>query len=390
MPAGAVYIDGVNATPYAQEVSVTHQANGKSTAAAKMPLDYAVGGHYSTLYVQPTGGLEPFWGRVHHVDEQGDESHPGYVILTAVDPSHILEYRPARDADGDFSKPNFMADFPQGPLMIQELLQNSLTYESDLGFTLGSFAAGGVSLAGLATDWPMSISEVIGQLVQTGEVDLVKTFSSSGMTLSAENGRAGSDVSGSVSFKYAMGSESNCSACRRTIDGSDIMNKLWLYLGPREGTKNDPAGDQHWAGNITRDHPELAGLPGNAGAHAFWASQVSRQQYLERMEVRILDADYDIAYQLYLHWWVRETLLRAQPKVLVHMTPEKGLAPSFRCHDRIHVQAGSSFRGGFSGVQRVYQYTYRWDHSGPIELGEPVGQAGAPAVITSADQEAVA
>jgi len=107
------------------------------------------------------------------------------------------------------------------------------------------------------------------------------------------------------------------------------------------------------------------------------------------MQIRIIDADYETAYKLYLHWWLRESLLRAQPKTLVHLTPHRGIAPSFGVGDMVHVQAGSSFRGGFSGTERVYQYTYRWDVDGVIELGEPVGQANVPAVVTSADQEAL-
>jgi hypothetical protein len=382
----SVTIDGANATQNVQEGSVTHTLNGRSTASVRMPLDSATGAINSTLYITTDEG-GPFFGRVQHVDEQGEESHPGYVVLTAVDPTHILEYRPARDADGDFSKPSFMTAFPQGPQMLQEILENSITYEGSLGFSLGTFATGGVDLSGLPTDWPMTIGEIAGLLTQTGEVDIVFTPSPTGGVLDIYNGDYGADLSGSVSFRYAMGSLSNCRAARRTLDASELMNKLWLYLGPRKGTKADPAGDQHWEGNITRDHPDLPGLAGFGTVSALIDS--SRATYLERMQVRILDADYAIAHKMYLHWWLRESLMRAQPKTLVHLTPHRGIAPSFGVGDLIHVEAGSSFRGGFSGVQRVFSYTYRWDTEGVIELGEPVGQAGAPAIVTSSDQEAI-
>ena len=117
--------------------------------------------------------------------------------------------------------------------MIEEILNNSITYEGALGFTLGSFAGGGVDLSGVPVDWPMTISEIIALLVQTGEVDVVMAYSSSGATLSAYNGDYGTDLSGSVSFLYQMGGSSNCRACRRTIDGTKLMNKFWLYGGPR-------------------------------------------------------------------------------------------------------------------------------------------------------------
>jgi hypothetical protein len=386
--AVAAYLDGADVTSLTVEGSVTHTLSGKSTAAIKIPLDVAPGGIYSSLYIDAGAVERNFFGRVMHVDEQGEETHPGYVVYTAVDPTQILEWRPARDADGDFSKPSFMTDFPRGPQMLEEILQNSITYEGDLGFSLGTFATGGVDLSGLPTDWPMSISEIVGLLVQTGEVDLQFTPSPTGGTLSVLNGDLGVDRSGSVSFKYAMGSASNCRACRRTIDASELMNKLWIYMGPRVKSKADPAGDQHWAGNITRDHPGLAGLPGFGTVSDLIDS--SRGQFLQRMQIRILDVDYATAYQLYLHWWLRESLLRAQPKTLVHLTPERGVAPTFGVGDRIHVQAGTSFRGGFSGVQRVYSLTYRWDEDGVLELGEPVGQSTTPAILTSADQEVLA
>lgn len=376
--AVAAYMDGTNVTSRVVEGSVSHTLNGRASATVKMPLDVAAGGIHSALYIDPGAG-ERFWGRVKHIDDQGDED-TGYTVFTAVDPGEILEYRPARDADGDFSLPSFMTDYPQGPLMLQAILQNSVTHEGPLGFSLGTFEGGGVNLSGLQTDWPMTIAEIAGLLVQTGEVDVVMSYSSSGATLSAYNGNYGNDLSGAVQFRYAMGAASNCRGCRRTIDGSELMNKLWLYLGPK-------LDDQHWQGNITRDHPDLAALSGFGTVSSLINS--SRSAYGQRMQIRIIDADYEAAYRLYLHWWMRESLLRAQPKTLVHLTPHRGIAPAFGVGDRISVQAGTSFAGGFSGTQRVYQYTYRWDENGVVELGEPVGQAGAPAVVTSADQEAL-
>lgn len=382
--AVTVEIDGDDVADVVVEGSVTHEFNGRATATVKMPVDAAAGGFYSDLYISPGSG-EGFFGRVKHIDDQADEDS-GYTVFTAVDPGEILEWRPARDSDGDFSKPSFLTDFTEGPAIIEEILSNSVTYEGDLGFSLGSFETGGVDLSGLPTDWPMTIAEIIGLLVDTGEVDVVMSYSSSGATLSAYNGDYGSDLTGSVSFVY--GSGGNCRACRRTVDGTELMNKLWIYMGPRVGTSADPAGDQHWRGNITRDHPELSGLTGFSTVSSM--IDTSRAAYLERMLVKILDDDYVTAHKLYLHTWLRESLLRAEPKTLVHLTPHRGIAPAFGVGDLIHVEAHSGFRGGFSGTQRVYQYTYRWDVNGVVELGEPVGQAGAAAVVTSADQEALA
>ena len=359
-----------------------------------MPIDVAVGDFYSTLYIDPGAG-ERFWGHVMQIDDQGDED-TGTTLFTAVDPGEILDYRPARDADGDFSKPTFTVDFPAGPEMIEEIITNSITYEGDVGFSLGTFAGGGVNLSGLPVDWPMSIAEIIALLVETGEVDVVMSYSSTGATLSAYNGDYGSDLSGSVQFLYQMGASSNCKGCRRTIDGTSLMNKFWLYGGPRVGTALDPAGDQHWKYNVTRDDAGVADGSGGVQAIPGFGTlssmiDASRSDWLERMEILIRDrateAEGNAQHMLDRYFWFRESLVRVRPKTLVHLTPERGTAPSFGVGDKIHVQAGAGFRGGFSGTQRVFSYTYRWDEDGVVELGEPVGQAVAPAVVTSADQE---
>lgn len=385
--AVAVFMDGANVTQYVVEGSVTHELNGRASASLRMPIDFASGNFYSALYVDPGAG-ERFWGHVMHIDDQGDEN-TGTTLYTAVDPGEILEYRPARDADGDFSKPSFMTTYTTGPQMIQALLNNSTSYEGSLGFSLGTFATGGVNLSGLPVDWPMTIAEIIALLVGTGEVDVVMSYSSSGATLSAYNGNYGTDVSGSVQFRYGMGSSSNCRGCRRTVDGSNMMNKFWLYGGPRVGTALDPAGDQHWKYNVTRDDSALALIPGFATLSA--RIDASRAAYGQRMEILIRDrastAEGNAAHYLDRYFWFRESLLRVNPQTLVHLTPERGTAPSFGVGDKIYVQAGTGFRGGFSGTQRVFSYTYRWDQDGVVELGEPVGQASVPAVVTSADQE---
>lgn len=102
------------------------------------------------------------------------------------------------------------------------------------------------------------------------------------------------------------------------------------------------------------------------------------------MEVQIDDSDEAIALrQLYRYLWQMELFLRSRPKTLVHITPDRGIKPAFRCGDLIGVAAGADFGGGFNGAQRVMEYTYRWDVNGVVELGEPIGQAGVPAVVAT-------
>jgi hypothetical protein len=281
---------------------------------------------------------------------------------------------------------------------MEEILTQSLIAgdppdaEGPAGFTLGTFATGGASMVGMPADWPMNISEVMSMLAETGQLDMVETFIDSGgnmSQLSFYNGDYGANKTGSVWFRYAEGSSSNARACRWTFDMSEIMNKLWIYLGPRVKPKSDPQGDQHWAANITGDStfPDLPRLPASVVLAARDASQTS---YFVRMLIRIFDGDESVLLDLYKAWWLTESWLRLKPKQLISITPHRGIAPTFRCGDVIRISAGTDFAGGFDKVQRVMGYSYRWTKDGPIELGEPIGApAGTAAVVTTADQEGV-
>lgn len=392
------YVDGVEITSIVQDGSVTHQLNQPTFAVVRVPLDQiADDWDGAKLKVVVDGGLD-FHGISHHIDDQGDENDM-YRVATFADPTAYLEYRPARDGvgsgdAGDFTKPTFSTRNTAGPAMVQEILTQSLLNtnpadnEGPLGIALGTFATGGVNLSFDPNDTPISIEDVIAFLVETGELDVVATPIDGGsnlVSLSVYNGNFGVDRSASVSFQYAAGTH-NCRAARRERDFSKIMNKLWIYGGPREGNKDVPQDGQHWPYNVTRDDPGVQAMAGFSTVSAL--IDASRAKYFTRMLVRIFDNSID-ARDAHRRWWLMESFLRAKPRTLVYLSPQRGIAPSFGVGDLIHVEAGSRFGGGFSGVQRVMQYSYRWDVDGVIELGEPIGQQllGRPAVQTSADAE---
>jgi len=393
------YIDGLEITSIVQEGSVTHQLNQPAFATVRVPLDQvSTSWDAARLKVVVNGSLD-FHGMVSHIDDQGDENTMSRVA-TFADPTVIFEMRPARDGvasgdPGDFTKPTFSTRNTTAPQMIQEILIQSLDDtppadgEGPMGIALGSFATGGVNLSFNPTDVPLSIADVIAFLVETGELDVVNTPIDSGGnmgSISAHNGDYGTDRSGEVSFKFAMSTASNCRGCRRTRDYSEIINKLWIYGGPREGNKDVPQDGQHWPYNITADDPGLTDMPRLSQSQIESAISASRAAYFTRMLVRIFDNEID-AREGHRRWWQMESWLRASPKTLVHLAPERGIAPAFGVGDLIHVEAGASFGGGFSGTQRVMEYSYRWDVDGVIALGEPIGQAlaGRPPLVTSAD-----
>ncbi len=388
-------LNGADVTANILAGSVTHQHNRPSFATIRMPSWATTAGDTSRLKVVLDGSLD-FHGLCVHIEDQGDEDRM-YSTFTFSDPTLLFEMRPARDGPassdpGDFSKPSFIERNVTAPQMLKEVLEQSLNGsnpadgEGPMGISLGSFATGGVNLKGAPADWPMSIAQVIALLVETGELDVVCTPIDVGGnmgSISAHNGNYGSNLSGSVSFQYAHGSF-NARGCRRTTDLRELCNKLWIYGGPREKTKNDPSGDQHWAFNVTRDDKDLPNPPQSTISAAIDASRAS---YFVRMAIRIFDGHQDVLLrELYRRWWQQESWLRLRPKVMVAITPQRGIKPAFRTGDLISVSAGSKFRGGFSGAQRVMEYTYRWDENGVVELGEPVGMpgaAGAPPVLTT-------
>jgi hypothetical protein len=75
-----------------------------------------------------------------------------------------------------------------------------------------------------------------------------------------------------------------------------------------------------------------------------------------------------------------ESWIRQQPRELIHITPTRETAiNAFDIGDLVKVEATSSVRGGFSGSQRVYEYTISWDNDGVLALSElqtsPTGDA---------------
>lgn len=346
---------------------------------------------------------------------------------TVMDPMWLWQFRPARSGPdssdpGDFSNPMLFAD-PSvfGPEILRQVLLQSIDDSNPadgegtlfIDVATGTFIAGVVDLSGAPVDYPMSIAEVFELLASTGVVDCVLTPRDSGgfmADIDVFNGDYGNDLTATVAFEYATG-DHNVRALRMTEDSTNICNKLWYYLGPRVRTPTDPAGDQHWRANVQGRDTGLAYPPGgksfdetNTPFGPPWTdNQIgerihdSRVDCGVRMEVRIFDAQGDenpAAFrELFRRMWQMESWIRAVPRTLVHVTPVRtsdfdllppGVVPvqvgDFDIGDLVTVTAGAIVRGGFTGAQRIYEYTITWDENGTIELGE---------LLTSADQEGI-
>lgn len=372
-------IDGDDVTDVVQEGTSTRRLNKTATATVKIPIDRAVEGIGLRMKIYLDGELEHH-GLIKQVSDDDGEDGDGTTEYTSYDAREIWEMRPARDDDGDFSLPDFFENLVTGPQIMEYILHNSELAggggpddsEGPLFIEFGSFETGGADLSGAPVDWPMTIEEIASLLTDTGELDIILTPIDTGGNMArvdCYNGDYGTDLSSTVSFEYATGSN-NVRRATRTQDMAQMCNKLWYYLGPNQDA-------QHWASNITRDDP---GLPDPPETDLNEMILDSRVQYGVRMDIRIYDQNSDdtAAKPLYWRLWQEESFLRLQPRTLVHVTPIRGLSPTFDIGDLITVSAGAAFRGGFTGIQRVYARTIQWDEDGVVDLGE---------IVTSSDGE---
>lgn len=179
-----------------------------------------------------------------------------------------------------------------------------------------------------------------------------------------------------------------------------MCNKLWYHLGPKVTIERFKA-------NITGDDPCLD-APNLYNQSLIQSRRAAAQAaYGVRMEIQQFDVDtlyneldksgpppwgqadnfcnagdytqMDPTREIYRRLWQLESWIRAVPRELIHITPVRGTGiNSFNIGDEVTVRAGSYFRGGFSGKQRVYEFTVSWDADGVMELSE---------LQTSADQD---
>lgn len=359
---------------------------------------------YRTLSVTLDSTGLFFHGIIWTVNEDGDEDMC-YSQVTAYDPMVIWRYRPARDDvdsysgdAGNFSDPSFLERNLYGPQIMEEILiaSEGLTdplripefAEGPLRLDLSTstFAQGTADLSGAPTNWPMTIAEIASLLTNTGELDIVIEpiiglgIPSNLGRVHCFNGNYGNDLTGSVHFDYATG-DYNARLLRRTEDMSTIANKNWYYLGPRQD-------QQHWAANVTGDRPSLPhppggdvtlpytnGAPGSPTNPLGGVIASSRNELGVFMQIGIYDnfGSEASAFPLYERLWQVESLLRANPRNMVYITPIRNGAfgpGDFDVGDLVTINIGDAARVSESGAQRIYAYTIDIDDDAVEALGE--------------------
>jgi hypothetical protein len=102
---------------------------------------------------------------------------------------------------------------------------------------------------------------------------------------------------------------------------------------------------------------------------------LSQQAYDVRMDIQVWDSKSRagdgvdcvgnagvVGQDLFRVLWTNESWIRNFPRNLVHITPTRDTEiGSFDIADLVLVEAASEVKGGFSGVQRIYEFTIAWD-----------------------------
>lgn len=408
-----VELDEVDVTDVCVRGAWTPRLNRPAQATVTIPMELAGGDAGSRLkfyLVDGSSEVLVFHGLVLNIETTADKD-TGYTQYNAQDPMELWQWRPVRDDGADFSKPDIITAYQSGPQILEAMLINTVDStgrvntegetggppptdaEGPIFLTPVAFDVGGPDLSGAPTDWPMTIMELFTLLVSTGQLDAVITPIELGANdemgeISGYNGNYGQDLSTDVLFSYGMGAR-NVSGLRWNRDMTNMVNKYWIYGGPRMSTAADPAGDQHWCFNVTG----FSTLPAPPGGQAVdtsnnpvgppWTNnQLGEQIYNSRvssagvrMKVDIFDAYDDncmsgvnaAAHELYKYQWQTYSWFSAIPRDLIHVTPVPDVyIGCFGIGDLVGIEASSEVRGGFSGAQRVYEYTVSWEGTASV------------------------
>lgn len=428
-----VFLDGVDVSGVSIEGSVTRRLNRPAQASIKIPMDSAIGCPGSRLQVWFDGTLY-FHGMVMdlEVDSAEDDGYSVYNASDPMELWQWRVVR-ADDGDfsrpaGDGGVDDLFATYITGPEIMNAVMMNTEGSTTAQGnpalnppsqtegptfLNFAGFATNGCDLTGAPVDWPQTIQQLFSLLASTGCLDAVITPTDPGGGIMGDlnfyNGDYGTDLSASVSLQYGMGNYTVRNV-RWNQDMSQIVNKLWYYGGPRVGTAADPAGDQHWCWNIQGQDPvfnpdgtaelvppggtsvdsnnDPANFTNNPLGQRIYDSRYTDgcyggtfdDGYGVRMQVNIFDGlsdtclgegSFDPERWLYRRLWQAESWARAVPRDLIHVTPIRGYPiGNFDIGDIITVEAVSTVMGGFSGAQRIYQYTISWSEDGPCEISE--------------------
>lgn len=366
------FLDGSDITRYCQFIKWRPKLSRPAMAIARVPANafsVSVGQQELSLTEQ---GVPIFYGDAHYSQYDGDASS-AYGEITAYDHLISLEDRMVKTSTGNMITPT--ASATTAPQIMEEYINNVNSYDpagagtAPMPITPGTVSSGGIDVdISELMQFPMNLEQMRALLVGTGQMDVFLAPGSGTSSVNLTNGEGGADVSASVSYEYDTGAH-NARIAVQTVDMAEVINALWYLLAPRISRTR-------YKGSITPTAPHMGGT----WPPALLADiALSRGLYNYRQELQTRDeVGANIIRPFYEAQWASEAALRAFPRTFASVKPNRGIFPNFGVGFLIHVAAGSSINGGFSGAQRVYEMEVMTDQDGVTEITD---------ILTSADQE---
>lgn len=397
-------IHGSRITSIAQSINWHPRWSRPATVVTRYPGHLFSCAAGDRLHLYNPGGSLIFSGTVWQVSASGGPNRTD-VEVTAYDdliwmtkrlckqrledpaPGSVVEIWPTIFEAG--TAPGIMRAFVQGAL--EDTLAAS---SAPLPWVLGG-ADGGPDATGVPMSTPMTLDQMRQLLLGTGQlaINVSPGLYSSQLDFVRPPQTPGAPV---ATFGYQTGSFNSQEA---TVDDDmdELINALWYLLGPRGPRPGIPI--NHWGGSITPTAANAGGdgqgrfidgvfvnEPGDQWPAATKARFLgSRGHYGYAQEIKIYDEheDEQSIRELYEEMWNNEAWLRAEPRRMVGIKPERGVAPSFGVGDFVAMAAGSRLHGGASGSLQVFEFEVEINVNGICTITEIVasdGGAGAPSV----------
>ncbi len=360
------FINGSDVTQYCQRITWRPKLSRPAQAIIRYPAR-AFGVSAGTDELALTqGGTTLFVGDVFYPQYEGD-ADSAYAEVTAFDHLIALKDRMVKSSTGNMIVPTSFATTAPG--QFAAYINNTISFDpGTYALSVGSVAGGGVDLdISQLMQFPMDLEQLRALLVGTGQMDVFLSPGSGSSSVNLTNGEGGTDLSGSVSYQYATGTN-NAAIGTLTVDMSQVINALWYLLAPR-------ISQTRYKGSITPTAPHVGGT---WPAPLLADIALSRGLYNYRQEIQTKDeVGANIIRPYYEGRWASEAGLRAFPRHFYSVKPNRGIFPAFRPGDFINVAAGSVLNGGFSETQCVYEFEVVTDADGVNQVTD---------ILTSADQ----
>lgn len=399
--AWTVDIEGNDITSYCQQINWHARWSRPATVVVRCPGHLFQASDGEELHLYENGTLK-FSGPIWNIQPSGGPDRTD-IEITAFDHLIYMSKRLCKQPSDGPSPFNVVELFPvfdtyiTAPEIMHAFVRAALEdpfatdpvdgpVSAPLPWILGDPSGGDdVSVMGAPMNAPMTLDQMRQNLLSTGQlaINVTPGVGASRLDFVRPPTKPGASA---TTYSYQTGAFNSQNATY-TDDMDEMVNALWYLLGPRgpragPTAPNRPRGIKinHWAGSITPTAANAGGdgegngevdIPGDQ-----WPPELkqrffqSRAQYGYFQEIQVLDdnADEQTIRELFEEKWANEAWIRATPRKIVNITPERGVSPSFNLGEFITMEAGSRLNGGFSGLVQVFEFEVDINVNGVVAI----------------------